>query len=72
MSRLKIKLIGTLPPDAPFGMRPETHFITLPSSAHNNLLVLMEQKNMSLEEAMIFVLRAGIEEAKTGKLPEVE
>jgi len=67
---LKLKLISDPPPNAKFGWRPETHFIKISSSTHMALMSLMSEKNMTIEEAIKYVLQLAItEETKSNSMP---
>ena len=58
----KVKIICELPPNAPFGSRPETHFIKFPDSFFGELNQIMIENNLpDLESTLLFMLRKGIE-----------
>lgn len=68
---IKIKIVCELPPNAPFGSRPETHFIKLPNSVLHEAYYLMHEKELpSLEHAFQYMLRRGIDLMNKKDLPE--
>jgi hypothetical protein len=63
---LKIKFIYEPPLGAPFGARPETHFVRMSSRHHQALGLLAKAEGLDMEGAMVLAIRRFLEDFESG------
>ena len=64
---MKLKMIFNPPPEAPFGTRPETHFIKISNQCWREIEQLAVTEGISLEETVHLILREGLNAASESR-----
>ena len=64
---MKLKMIFDTPQGAPYGTRPETHFIKFSNRCWREIEQVAESEGISLEETVHLLLKKGLNAASENK-----